>query len=491
MALNDIVVNLISKTDGFEKGMTRAQKMLKSFVGGMKGLGVAAATTSAALASAAAGGFAYMTKSSFESLDATAKLATQIGITGQTLREYQAVAAKSGVENEEFAETMKEMNMRIGEAFAEGGGSAFEAFQQLGLDAAQLQAMGPDKALLAIADAISQVDSSAQQLQLADKMFGDAGKALLPMLREGSDGINRMRESYVELAGTMSPEDFKAIENANDSTRGLWTSIKSVADQFAAYLAPAVQAVSEMMTEWLTDTVKNTGDVRQQFGTVSGLVGLLGDTITSVYGAWKGAQSIVTAALWTAMQPLRGILNALEGIASFAGIDLDLGASTLNAISDDLAKLSNEQWEAAGDAFQSTFSDELRSRTDQIIADNKAAAEKELQNLQRLGLNQNFGRIPATADEEKPVKVKLDPKDLEDADLKTAPDEKIVQAIDARSMEGVQFLARATMRNVNDPEKQAVEKLAQVVEQQRETNNALNAIRNNFNRRPVKIGFAG
>ena len=85
---------------------------------------------------------------------------------------------------------------------ASGGGSAADAFRQLGLQVGELAALKPDKQFEAIGKKIGAIADPTQRAAAAIAVFGKSGTDLLPMI-ESADELN---ERFRELGFTVTAE---------------------------------------------------------------------------------------------------------------------------------------------------------------------------------------------------------------------------------------------------------------------------------------------
>lgn len=223
MAVSAEQLNIIlsARDKEFAKAMDRSQKRVAMFAkksqkdlsktgAAFSKLGKAAGPLLAALSAKAVVG---ALKNVIQSLDDIGKTADRIGITTDALQELRVVAESAGVSQAALDTSIEKLGKGLAEA-SMGIGTAKTALEQLNLSADDLIGLGLDGAMGKIADAINKVPSPMERTALAMQLFGRSGAPMLNLLREGSDGMETMREEARKL-GVVIDEDL--IRNAEEA----------------------------------------------------------------------------------------------------------------------------------------------------------------------------------------------------------------------------------------------------------------------------------
>lgn len=182
-----------------------AANVLEAF--GVAGIGAAAALGGLTIAM----GHAREAMAFGDDLQATAD---KIGITAEALQEFRYVADEADVPVEKLEDGLQKLNAAIG-AMQTGIGAAKveKVFKALGLTEADLKGVRDARDLLpVIADRISEVGTTAEQVQIARKL---GIEDLLPMLRMGADGIAELTDRSRELGLVLDNETVAALAEAD------------------------------------------------------------------------------------------------------------------------------------------------------------------------------------------------------------------------------------------------------------------------------------
>lgn len=201
----------------------------------------------AAVAGAGAGVW-FATTAAAETAVQMDMMSRQTGVATERLQAWQAVAVASGMEGEEFAEALRDMNIELSDAATGGKDELAQLLQKVGISArdASGNIKTADQVFLDFADAVARQTDSAIQLRMAISAFGeDTGAKLLPMLQKGSKAF-RESEAAMKAAGSAITQD--QIDSLKDF-RTEWESVKlsfsTASTSMLSTLAPALSTIAE------------------------------------------------------------------------------------------------------------------------------------------------------------------------------------------------------------------------------------------------------
>lgn len=280
-----IVISAIDRTSkGFKSvgaGLGRITKSIFSMKTALVGV-------------AGVAGFGYLVKSSLNSADALAKTASKIGTTTEALSKLQYAAGITGVETNTLNMALQRFTRRTAEA-AQGTGEAKGAIKELGLDARKLQQLPLDQQMMKLAGAFGNVKSDADKLRIAFKLFDSEGAALVNTLALGEEGLEKLFGRAKALGIVMSGEAAAGAEKANNALSDLFAIAKGLKDQFSAALAPAIEHVATMLTDFFLKTSKAEGGIAKFARTMA--EGFLEGVRSALIGLNKLAESLDAVSL--------------------------------------------------------------------------------------------------------------------------------------------------------------------------------------------------
>ena len=366
--------------------MKAANRVLKRFginvrriAGNIVKLGVAMATAIPAAS-------LVMVKAALTSVDALAKISDKLGVTTENLSGLQHAAQLSGVEIRTFNMGLQRLTRRVSEA-AIGTGEAQAAIKELGLDAAKLNKAGPTGGLLSIADAFAKIESQADRVRLAFKLFDSEGVALVNIVQRGASALREMM-GEAQAFGLVFSRNFAAkVERANNEMlrlRGLFRGVfVQLAGRFADRIAMAARAFIDLELE--TRVFGKTFEV--VFKTAAVVAGGFAIVIAAI---GEVISSMVTVVRKSMAAILRSVVSTLDKIKvglEFLPFGLGTNVAGLDKLLDKLELVAAvlETGAAAGSDFAESLA-KLRK----VLLDVLAGTGK-LGNLQRPQLRRSGG----------------------------------------------------------------------------------------------------
>ncbi|NGR09403.1 hypothetical protein G5B41_17825, partial [bacterium SGD-2] len=245
-----IVLDLLARTGSFITDMDRARKKVGEFDNDLKGMVARLDRASIALAgvaAAAAGGWVALTMQTVKAMDATAKMAQQIGVTTESLTSLRFAAQQfANVSDQTFDMALRRMTRRIEEA-AQGSGGAKTAFEAMGLSAKELARLSPDQQFMRIADAMQKTDTQAQRLKNTMAIFDTEGMPLVNALSQGSKELERNIELATRYGVVLSTEAARSAEQLTDNLSRLSSIQDGMRQQLTTAMLPALERLSGYM----------------------------------------------------------------------------------------------------------------------------------------------------------------------------------------------------------------------------------------------------
>ena len=259
-------VTINARNERLKRALRGAQRQLRSFASSAQRIGRTIAAAGAAMIvplTAAAKKFASVG----DDLD---KLARRTGIAADRLAGIGFAAEQNGSSLDAFGNAILRMNRRLGRITAgQGEASQVNALESLGLSAERLEQLDPESRFLAIADAMNAMEDPAEAAGLAQRAFGTAVDKILPLLQQGSDGINEMASEFDELFGNISDRDVGAAVELTDAFGRLGTSIRGLVFGIGGSLAPVLTGIIDDITRTVVNVREWVGENRELIRTIA------------------------------------------------------------------------------------------------------------------------------------------------------------------------------------------------------------------------------
>ena len=126
-----------------------------------------------------------------------------------------------------------------------------DPFKRLGLSAKELSAQAPEEQVKRIADGLAKLKTHAEKSAAAVQIFGKGGLAMLPLLAEGAEGIEKF---YAEARASGRLLSAETIENAKKfdlSYKQVTGAFESVRNTLGAAFLPVVTRVMGEASKWI------------------------------------------------------------------------------------------------------------------------------------------------------------------------------------------------------------------------------------------------
>jgi len=185
--------------------------------------------------------------------DEAAKTSARIGINVEALQEYSHVAALAGSSTQEMNSALEALTLGIAEA-RKGGGKLIEPLIRLnqltGRDL--LTSMGSaDEMMLGLADAFAAMTDETEKAELASKIFGGSGLAMVNVLNQGSVALRRQRMEARELGIVLSADAARQSEVFIDSLHRAKSVVNGIKNEIGIELMPVVIDYMKRFKEWV------------------------------------------------------------------------------------------------------------------------------------------------------------------------------------------------------------------------------------------------
>lgn len=229
------------------------------------------------------------------------KTGEYLGIASDALQELRYAAEKSGVSVDAMNDALKELQVRAVDAKS-GEGEAAEAFKALGLKS--VDAAGkirePLELLNAVADRLKNMPTQSDRIWIADAIFGDEGSMIIKMLKEGSHGLQKMREEARSLGLVLGSDAIEKANRFNRALKKLQTVSGGLGRTFAEHLLPSLSWITEKcaaLSAAFNQVETRASLVRVTLLTLSGVLGVLSVMAIIAFGPMILSVGLVLASI--------------------------------------------------------------------------------------------------------------------------------------------------------------------------------------------------
>lgn len=201
----------------------------------------------------ATGGIALSTITSMaEGMDKLTKTAQNIKMPLDELQAMQFQAEHAGVSSDVLGASMIRLTKRLGTMQSTGGG-ALGGYLKTAKNPVYKQLMAAEdtqQAYETILQSFSKLKTNQEQMAFADAAFGDDGRRMLIMLRDGTKGLTKSRAEFNALGGGLTKEDAASAEAYNDALFDIKVAL--IAIKYKA-ITPVIKKLTLIFKDLITN----------------------------------------------------------------------------------------------------------------------------------------------------------------------------------------------------------------------------------------------
>ena len=187
--------------------------------------------------------FSNFIKQAINVADESNKMSQKIGVAVSDLAGLQLAFRQAGVDSGGFQQGMTKLSVSVA--------SGSKAFEAMGISTknADGSLKSTRQVLMESADKFASYKDGIDKTALAVEIFGKAGANLIPLLNQGSKGIEEYDRKAKQLGLTLNSETARAAEEFNDQLDLLGAASQGFATQLAAALLPALKGTINVLLD--------------------------------------------------------------------------------------------------------------------------------------------------------------------------------------------------------------------------------------------------
>lgn len=183
--------------------------------------------------------------------DKFAKEGKKIGITATSLQELSFAAERAGADQSKLTKAFAKMGKSLDDIRVRGTGPLADQFEVLGIKFKDFEGLSPEETFGKLADVIASIEDPMKRSAVAQDIFGRSGRDLIPLLVEGSAGIEALRERARVLGLSMTDEAAAGSEVFIDAMTDLKASVQGARFEIGEKLLPVVTEIVKRITNWV------------------------------------------------------------------------------------------------------------------------------------------------------------------------------------------------------------------------------------------------
>jgi hypothetical protein len=225
--------------DSAKRGLNGLNDVAGKLTGVLGALGV----------SVGVGAFAALIRSTAQAASEVGQLAAMVGATNEEFQRYAFGAKSAGIEQEKFADILKDVNDKVGDFLQTGGGPMLDFFEQIapkvGVTAEQFRNLSGPQALELYFSSLEKANLSQAELVFYMEAIANDSSRLIPLLREGGAGFRQMGDEAERLGVVMSDKLIASSREFNQNLTRLQALSGSVAAEIGNVVIPVLNALAD------------------------------------------------------------------------------------------------------------------------------------------------------------------------------------------------------------------------------------------------------
>jgi len=190
------------------------------------------------------------------------KMSLRTGIAIEELSKLDFVASQSGTSLQDFEIAIKTMQRGLVDA-DRGLSTAKDNFKDLGISLDEIQGKNPSEQFTILANKLSQIEDPSLRAGLALKLFGRSGSQLLPLLKDGVGGIDRLKAKAESLGLVITKDQSDSAAELTDALDILSRSFKKIFIEIGSALsgdvknfALEISKIIKIVFKWISNNQK-------------------------------------------------------------------------------------------------------------------------------------------------------------------------------------------------------------------------------------------
>jgi hypothetical protein len=375
-----LIDNITNQLKEINNNISSSSSEMKSNFGALSTAMKEVGVTMIAMGTAIVAQLTLITKSYVDTGTQLTELSETLGFTTEQLSQWGYVAQQNGTSLDALSSHIVYLSRSISD-ISGSSGVAQKALQDMGLSLSALQAMNPEQQFRTVTEAIANQSNATERLALATSIFGRGAMDLMPILAQGTAGINAEMQQATALGIVMDGQAAAGAQSFSRSLTALKDSFKGLADTIGPIITGILQPLIEKITliveginNWikvhpgltkaLVDTALILGPLLIAFGTLFTLASTLIITLPIL--------SAVCVTLGISVVFLAGMVGLLTLGLGMIGLGVAALIMNSNNAADATKKASQASYDAAH--ANDALSQSIKEQTD--VLNSQTAAQK-------------------------------------------------------------------------------------------------------------------
>lgn len=234
-----IMIDNEKANESIAKTEKQAEGLGNKLANGAKTAGAWGLAIGAAAGAAGSALFGVAAKSA-ETTDRIDKMSQKLGMSKQGFQEWDYILGQNGISIDSLGGGMKTLTNMTDE-LGKGAKTATDSFGRLGLSYDDLKGKSQQEIFDITVKKLMEVEDTTERAALANDLLGRSGAELAPLLNQGADSVEALRERAHELGIVLEDDAVNAGVVFGDTLDDLKNSFGAVVTQVGVEVMPMFQ----------------------------------------------------------------------------------------------------------------------------------------------------------------------------------------------------------------------------------------------------------
>ena len=353
-------VELFAQDNKLYRSLDAAEARVRKFGAGMAKAGAAIGLAGASVA----GPMGIAKKFAIDDGAAVDGMAKSLGTTAEELTAFTAAAGKSGVSADQLSGYLSGLPDALSQ-MADGGGASSEMLRRLGIDFRQLINLPFGDRMALLSEAVSRVTNPIDQARVATELFGDAGRDLLPLLKQGGVAYKALADEAIRTGNVMTSDQAAKAADAQRALTSAYEAARTAVVEIGMAMIPTTEIITKYRDMFLDGATAVRAFIRENkaviaivgsvatglvaVGTalavlggfvagagvaISAFVSLIGVVFVAVKAVFLAAVAVIGGAIAAILSPVGLVVAAVVGLGLALYHFADVGKETMSAVKD-------------------------------------------------------------------------------------------------------------------------------------------------------------
>lgn len=198
--------------------------------------------------------------------EAAEEIRTLSRVSGESVKTFQeqAYAVRSvGIEQDKYADILKDVQDRVGDFLSTGGGPMADYFENIapliGQTAEEFRGLSGSDALQKYVSGLEAANVSQDQMVFYLEAMASDSTRLLPLLRNNGAEMEKIAGKARDMGIALSEIEITQMQEAKRATDLLGAAMDRASIVAVSTMSPAIRAVAEVLSEQMSGAAKDSG----------------------------------------------------------------------------------------------------------------------------------------------------------------------------------------------------------------------------------------